>query len=114
MSRLSEKQIQKMSDAMKQEQGANLQEIQSLLKRALTVGDLKMLLSKLDDTLPIELEVIVDVTEEGECAAQPGLLIHHYKVTDEDDGFPRLTLVGTPPQMAEAYAEAFELDLPKQ
>lgn len=110
MSRLSENQIQKMSESMKQEQGANVEEINQLLKRALTVGDLKKVLAKLDDSLPVELEVVVEVTENGDCAAQPGLLVHHYNVTEEDDGFPRLTLVGAPPQMAEAYAEAFELD----
>ncbi len=110
MSRLSEKQIQKMSEAMKQEQGANAEEIHNLLERALTVGDLKKILARFDDSLPVELEVIVDVTENGDCAAQPGLAIHHYQVTEDDDGFPRLTLVGAPPQMAQAYAEAFELD----
>jgi hypothetical protein len=110
MSRLSEQQIKKMSEAMRQEQGANAEEIKHLLQRALTVGDLKRILAGLDESLPVELEVVVEVNENGDCAAQPGLAIHHYKVTEEDDGFPRLTLVGAPPQMAEAYAQAFELD----
>lgn len=112
MSRLSETQIQKISHAMKQEQGANTDEIEQLLRRALTVGDLKKILAKMDDSLPVELEVVIDVNENGDCSAQPGLAIHHYQVTEEDDGFPRLTLVGAPPQMAEAYAQAFEIDLP--
>ena len=110
MSRLSDLQIQKISQAMKQEQGANADEIQQLLQRALTVGDLKKILSQMDDSLPVELEVIIDINENGDCSAQPGLAIHHYRVTEEDDGFPRLTLVGAPPQMAEAYAQAFEID----
>jgi len=114
MSRLTEKQIQKMSEVMKQEQGANAEEIDSLVQRAMTVGDLKKVLAGLDETLPVELEVVVEVNENGDCAAQPGLFIHHYQVTEEDDGFPRLTLVGAPPQMAEAYAEAFEIDQLKQ
>jgi hypothetical protein len=114
MSRLTEQQIQKMTDTMRQEQGANAEEIHELLERALTVGDLKKILAHFDDSLPVELEVIIDVTENGDCAAQPGLAIHHYEVTEEDDGFPRLTLVGAPPQMAQAYAEAFELDSVQQ
>ena len=114
MSNLTSKQIEKMTEAMRQEHGANAEEIQSALKRAMTVGDLKKLLNGVDESLPIELEVVIEVTEEGNCATQPGLLIHHYQVREEDEGFPRLTLVGAPPQNAEAYAEAFELDLEKQ
>lgn len=110
MSRLSEKQIQVITEAMKQEQGANAEEIENILKRAMTVGDLKKLLNSIDDSLPVELEVVIEVNEDGNCTTQPGLAIHHYKVTDDDDGFPRLTLVGAAPQNAEAYAEAFELD----
>ena len=114
MSQLTEKQIERMTEAMKQEQGANTEEIQGVLKRVLTVGALKKALATVDDSLPVELEVIIEITETGDCAAQPGFAIHHYQVTEQDDGFPRLTLVGAPPQLAEAYAEAFEIDALKQ
>jgi hypothetical protein len=114
MNRLSDKQIEKISQTLKKEQGANADEIHHVLQRTLTVGALKHILSRLDDSLPVELEVVVEVTEDGDCSAQPGLAIHHYEVTDEDDGFPRLTLVGAPPQLAEVYAEAFELGPLKQ
>jgi len=114
MSQLTEKQIEKISEALKKEQGANAEEIHHVLQRTLTVGALKNILLTLDENLPVELEVIMEVTEEGDCSAQPGLAIHHYQVTDDDDGFPRLTLVGAPPQLAEAYAEAFELGPLKQ
>lgn len=114
MSRLSDKQMEKISETLKQEQGANLEEIHQVLQRTMTVGALKQILEKLDDSLPIELEVVMEITDEGDCSAQPGLAIHHYLVQDGDDGFPRLTLVGTPPQLAQAYAEAFELEPMKQ
>lgn len=114
MSNLNPKQIELMSEAMRQEHGANAEEIQSALKRAMTVGNLKKLLNGVDDSLPVELEVVIEVTEDGNCATQPGLLIHYFQVREGDEGFPRLTLVGAAPQNAEAYAEAFELDLEKQ
>jgi hypothetical protein len=114
VSRLTDLQIKTISDTLKKEQGANLDEIHQVLQRTLTVGALKQILAKLDDSLPVELEVIVDVTDGGDCSAQPGLAIHHYEVTNEDDGFPRLTLVGAPPQLAQVYAEAFELEPLKQ
>ena len=110
MSRITEKQIEKISATLKQEQGATSEEINQVLQRTLTVGALKQILSKLDDSLPIELEVVMEITDEGDCSAQPGLAIHHYLVNEDDDGFPRLTLVGAPPQLAQVYAEAFELD----
>lgn len=110
MSRLTEKQIEKISTTLKQEQGASSEEIEHVLKRTMTVGALKQVLARLDDALPVELEVVMEITEEGDCTAQPGLAIHHYVVTDGDDGFARLTLVGAPPQLAQVYAEAFELD----
>jgi hypothetical protein len=109
MSRLTDSQIEKISATLKEEQGANADEIHQVLQRTMTVGSLKQILSKLDDSLPVELEVILEISQEGDCAAQPGLAIHHYEVTEEDDGFARLTLVGVPPQLAEVYAEAFEL-----
>lgn len=114
MSRLTSMQIEKISETLKKEQGANSDEVHQVLQRTLTVGALKQVLSKLDDSLPVELEVILEMSEEGDCAAQPGLAIHHYEVKDDDDGFARLTLVGVPPQLAEAYAEAFELEPLKQ
>jgi hypothetical protein len=110
MSRLTEKQIEKISATLKQEQGANNEEIQHVLKRTLTVGALKKVLARLEDNLPVELEVVMEITDEGDCTAQPGLAIHHYVVGEGDDGFPRLTLVGAPPQLAQVYAEAFEMD----
>ena len=110
MSRMTDKQIEKISATLKQEQGATSEEIEQVLSRTLTVGALKQILAKLDDSLPVELEVVMEITEEGDCTAQPGMAIHHYLVADEDDGFPRLTLVGAPPQLAEVYAQAFELD----
>lgn len=109
MSQLTDSQIKNISEALQKEQGANLQEIDFVLQRTLTVGKLKKILAQFDDTLPVELEVIMEITEEGDCAAQPGLAIHHYEVKSGDDGFPRLSLVGAPPQLAEAYCEAFEL-----
>lgn len=110
MSNLSKEQISVITESMRQESGANPTEIAALLKRAMTVGDLKKLLATVDDTLPVELEVILEITEQGDCAAQPGLAIHHYQVRNGDDGFPRFTLVGSQPQVVEAYAEAFEID----
>lgn len=114
MPSLSQEQMTEMSELMRQEHGANLEEVTSLLKRALTVGDLKKLLAKVDDSLPVELEVILEITAEGDCAAQPGMAVHHYQVNKGDDGYPRFTLVGAQPQTIEAYAEAFEIDTPQQ
>lgn len=114
MSQLTPQQIEKISETLKKEQGANADEIHQVLQRTLTVAGLKKILAKMDDSLPVELEVIVEMSEEGDCAAQPGLAIHHYQVKEDDDGFARLTLVGVPPQLAEAYAEAFELEPLKQ
>ena len=114
MSRLTDSQIEKISATLQKEQGANADEIHHVLQRTMTVGALKQVLAKFDDSLPVELEVIVEITQDGDCAAQPGLAIHHYEVTEEDDGFARLTLVGVPPQLAEVYAEAFELEPLKQ
>ncbi|MFN7729252.1 MAG: hypothetical protein ACK5P7_08860 [Bdellovibrio sp.] len=114
MPSLSQDQITEMSELMRQEHGANLEEVTSLLKRALTVGDLKKLLATVEDSLPVELEVILEITAEGDCAAQPGMAVHHYQVNKGDDGYPRFTLVGAQPQTIEAYAEAFEIDTPNQ
>lgn len=114
MLNLSKEQITQMTESLRQELGANSDEISSLLKRALTVGDLKKALSSVEDSLPVELEVVLEITPEGDCAAQPGLAIHHYQVRQGDDGYPRFTLVGAQPQNVEAYAEAFELDIKNQ
>tara|TARA_B110001454_G_scaffold158569_1_gene147888 strand:- start:23567 stop:23917 length:351 start_codon:yes stop_codon:yes gene_type:complete len=114
MHNLTKEQIMVISDSMRQENGATHEEVSNLLKRAMTVGDLKKLLTTVDDSLPVELEVIMEISEDGQCTAQPGLAIHHYQVQSGDDGYPRLTLVGAQPQNVELYAEAFELDLPVQ
>lgn len=114
MLNLSKDQIAEMTELMRQENGANAEEVENLLKRAMTVGDLKKALEKVDDSLPVELEIVLEITPEGDCAAQPGLAIHHYQVQKGDDGYPRFTLVGAQPQNAEAYAEAFELDINRQ
>lgn len=114
MLNLTKEQIDEITESMRQENGANAEEISSLLKRAMTVGDLKKVLATVDDSLPVELEVVIEISEDGECAAQPGLAVHHYQVQKGDDGYPRLVLVGAQPQNVEAYAEAFELDLPTE
>ncbi len=110
MNKFSKEQVDLITNSMREESGANATEIASLLKRAFTVGELKKILSSVDDSLPVELEVILEITEQGDCAAQPGLAIHHYQVQIGDDGYPRFTLVGCQPQVVEAYAEAFEID----
>ncbi|MFZ3231209.1 MAG: hypothetical protein WA160_13460 [Pseudobdellovibrio sp.] len=115
MLNLTKDQMAEITDSMRQELGANNEEIANILKRTLSVGDLKKALENVDDSLPVELEVILEITEDGDCSAQPGLAIHHYQVRKgEDDGYPRFTLVGAQPQTVEAYAEAFEIDTPKQ
>lgn len=114
MLNLSQDQIAEMTESIRQEHGANAEEIASILKRALTVGDLKKALENIDDNLPVELEVVLEITADGDCAAQPGLAIHHYQVRKGDEGYPRFTLVGAQPQNSEAYAEAFELDIKNQ
>ena len=114
MLNLSQEQIAEMSESIRQEHGANTEEIASILKRVMTVGDLKKTLENVDDNLPVELEVVLEITPEGDCAAQPGLAIHHYQVRKGDEGYPRFTLVGAQPQNSEAYAEAFELNTSKQ
>jgi hypothetical protein len=114
MLNLSQEQLTEMTESMRQEHGANSEEIANILKRTLTVGDLKKALENVDNNLPVELEIILEITAEGDCAAQPGLAIHHYQVRKGDEGYPRFTLVGAQPQNAEAYAEAFEIDSPKQ
>jgi hypothetical protein len=114
MLNLSEAQIAEMTESMKQEPGANVQEIASLLKRTMTVGDLKKSLEGVDESLPVELEVVLEITPEGDCAAQPGLAVHHYQVRKDDEGYARFTIVGAQPQNVEAYAEAFEIDLSQQ
>lgn len=111
---LTEKQITEMTESMKQEHGATAEEIKSLINRTMTVGDLKKALDGVAENLPVELEVILEITEEGHCTAQPGLAVHHYQVRTGDEGFPRFTLVGAQPQNADAYAEAFEIDQIKQ
>ena len=114
MLNLSKDQLAEMTESMRQENGANAEEVAALLKRVMTVGDLKKALENVDESLPVELEIVLEITPEGDCAAQPGLAIHHYQVQKGDDGYPRFTLVGAQPQNAEAYAEAFELDISKQ
>lgn len=103
-----------MAELIKQENGANLEEVSQIMKRMMTVGDLKKVIAGMDDSLPIELEVVLEITEDGDCSTQPGLAIHHYQVQKGDDGYARLTLVGAQPQNAEAYATAFEIDVLKQ
>ncbi|MBL7543725.1 MAG: hypothetical protein JNL11_07900 [Bdellovibrionaceae bacterium] len=110
MNKFSKEQMTEMTEIIRQESGANPTEISSLLNRALTVGDLKKLLTSMDDSLPVELEVILEITDQGDCVAQPGLAIHHYQVRKGDDSYPRFTLVGCQPQIVEAYAESFEID----
>lgn len=113
MLNLSPEQLAEMTESMRQELGANQEEIANILKRAMTVGDLKKALANVDDNLPVELEIVLEITEDGDCAAQPGLAIHHYQVQKGDDGYPRFAIVGAQPQNAEAYAQAFEIDTPK-
>lgn len=93
-----------------EEYGANVEESKALLQRAMTVKDLKKVLENLDDSLLVEVEVVVEMNSEGECSSQPGLIVHHFQVRKEEEGFSRLTLVGAQPQNAMAYVEAFELD----
>lgn len=114
MLNLSKEQMAEMTESLRQELGANSEEIADILKRAITVGDLKKALENVDDSLPVELEVVLEITAEGDCAAQPGLAIHHYQVRHGDDGYPRFTIVGAQPQNARAYAEAFEIDITQQ
>jgi hypothetical protein len=114
MLNLPKEQLARMTESMRLEHGANAEEVSNLLKRALTVGDLKKVLANVDDSLPVELECILEITEEGECSVQPGLAVHYYQVRNDDDGYPRFTLVGAQPQNVEAYAEAFELDNSEQ
>ncbi|MFN8847827.1 MAG: hypothetical protein ACK5W9_13330 [Bdellovibrionales bacterium] len=114
MLNLSQEQLAEISESMRQEHGANTEEIASILKRAMTVGDLKKALENVDNNLPVELEIVLEITADGDCAAQPGMAIHHYQVRQGDEGYPRFTLVGAQPQNAEAYAEAFEIDNPQQ
>ncbi|MBC7742551.1 MAG: hypothetical protein H7061_10150 [Bdellovibrionaceae bacterium] len=113
MLNLSEDQIAEMK-ASWQELGANSEEVTNIIQRAMTVGDLKKILENVDDALPVELEVVLEITEDGNCAAQPGLAIHHYQVRKGEDGYARFALVGAQPQNAEAYAEVFEIDTLKQ
>ena len=113
MINISQEQLALMTEGMREELGANPDEIASIVKRAMTVGDLKKALANVDDALPVEVEVILEITDEGDCAAQPGLAIHHYQVRKGDKGYPRFTIVGAQPQNAEAYAEAFEIDAQK-
>ncbi len=110
MLNLTKEQLEVMTNSMREELGASPEEVSNIVKRALTVGELKKVLATMDESLPVELEVILEITEEGDCAAQPGLAVHYYQVTNEDDGYPRFTLVGAQPQTVEAYAEAFELE----
>jgi hypothetical protein len=114
MLNLSETQLAELTESLRNEHGANAEEINDLVKRAMTVGDLKKILEKYDDSLPVELEVVLELTAEGDCATQPGYAIHHYQVGESDDGYPRLILVGSQPQTVEAYAEAFEIDISRQ
>lgn len=114
MLRLTQEQLTEMTESMRQELGANPEEIANIIKRAMTVGDLKKVLANVDDALPVEIEVVLAITDEGDCSAQPGLAIHHYQVRTGDEGYPRFTIVGAQPQNCEAYAEAFELDLTRQ
>lgn len=114
MLNLSKEQVAEMTESMRQELGANPEEIANIMKRMMTVGDLKKALQNVDDNLPVELEVILEITEEGDCSAQPGLMIHHYQVRPGEEGYPRFTLVGAQPQNSEAYAEAFEIDIRNQ
>lgn len=114
MLNLTESQIAEMTESMRQENGANAEEVANILKRAMTVGDLKKALAHVDDALPVELEIVLEISEEGDCSAQPGLAIHHYQVQKGDDGYPRFTIVGAQPQNSEAYAQAFELDVLNQ
>jgi hypothetical protein len=114
MINLSQEKLALMTESMRQESGASAEEISNILKRAITVGDLKAALSRVDDSLPIELEIVLEITENGDCATQPGLAIHYYQVKNDDDGYPRFTIVGAQPQNSEAYAEAFEIDLKNQ
>lgn len=114
MLNLSKDQINEMTESMRQEHGANPEEIANILKRMMTVGDLKKALENVDEALPVELEIVLEVSSEGDCSIQPGLAIHHYQVRKDDDGYPRFTLVGAQPQNSEAYAEAFELDISNQ
>ncbi|MBC7466144.1 MAG: hypothetical protein H7256_09130 [Bdellovibrio sp.] len=114
MLNLTQEQIAEITESMRQENGANAEEVANILKRVLTVGDLKKALANVDDSLPVELEIVLEISDDGDCAAQPGLAIHHYQIRKGDDGYPRFTIVGAQPQNSEAYAEAFELDILKQ
>lgn len=114
MLNLSQEQMTELAESMRQENGANAEEIANIMKRMMTVGDLKKILESVDDSLPVELEIVLELTENGDCSTQPGLAIHHYQIQKGDDGYARFTLVGAQPQNSEAYAEAFELDISRQ
>lgn len=107
---MTKDQMDEISASIRQESGGDSNQIAELLSRTYTVGRLKKALEGLDDSLPVEVEVVLEITEEGHCTAQPGLVIHTFQVQEGDDGFKRFTLVGAQPQNAEAYSEAFELN----
>jgi hypothetical protein len=104
MLKLTEKQIEDISETMKEELGDQYEDVRPILQRTFTVGKLRKALEGLDDSLPVELEIVLEVSDEGDCTAQPGFAIHSFQSED------RFTLVGALPGNSESYAEAFEID----
>lgn len=104
MSKLTDKQIEAIAETMKEELGDEYEDVTPLLRRTITVGKLRQALEGLQDNLPIELEIVLEVNDDGDCTAQPGFAIHSFSTGD------RFTLVGALPGNSEAYAQAFEID----
>jgi hypothetical protein len=111
MSGLNSQQISKIAQFLVKEHGpeAVAEDFTALLKRTLTVGTLKKALEGMDDSLPVELEVVLDISDEGECTTQPGFAVHTYQIQESGDGSGKFAIVAALPDNVEAYAEAFEL-----
>lgn len=109
---LTPQQIDQISQFLKQEHGDVDEDFSPILKRTFTVGMLKKALEGVDESLPVELEIALDISEDGVCTTQPGFAIHTYTVAEKGDGSGKLAIVGALPDNVDDYVEAFELDRP--
>lgn len=109
MSGLTPQQIETISQFLKKEHGDFEEDFNPILKRTFTVGMLKKALEGVDESLPVELEIALDISSDGVCTTQPGFAIHTYLVQEKGDGSGKLAIVGALPDNVEDYVEAFEL-----
>ncbi len=78
-------------------------DIQPILERALTVGDLIKVLQQFNPETPVELEIPVEFEGISEMTSETGFLIDVFETPGETTDADVITLRGCKPDLLEAY-----------